>query len=125
MIGAHYKIMKHSRKGLIFNDEHFMNKDEIADRIITEVAAYKQVRKSMITSSSRKAIYVICRRVIAYVLHERVGMSYERIGAKLGNRNHTTTRHACEFLKDRWDYLSQFPTDKDLLDHLNRKLRVE
>lgn len=120
-----YRVMAASAQGFIFRGQHFQNKKDLAEAILGEVAYYKELSKSQITSPSRKGIFVICRRVISYILHEKVGMSYERIGQVLGDRDHATTRNACVFLKDRLDFMDQFPVDKDLLEYLNSKLQIQ
>lgn len=109
---------------LFVNSFGNMTKSEVAEVLIQETAMYKEIPKMKILGKSREAIPVICRRVVGFILHEKIGMTYTEIGEKFG-RDYATMRHHCDYLKDRMKYLHHFPTDKDLLDHLCYKFKIK
>lgn len=61
-----------------------------------------------IVGSRRFAVLIPPRAAVAYVLRERDGLSYPRIGRALGNRDHTTALHLvknlCPELMDDPDF---------------------
>jgi len=62
--------------------------------ILQAVAKYCAVPQKLIKSSSRRQSVVTARSITVYLSRELAGLSYERIGAALGGRDHSTIMHS-------------------------------
>jgi chromosomal replication initiator protein len=62
--------------------------------ILQAVSKYCAVPQKLLKSSSRRQSIVQARSIVIYLSRELVGLSYERIGADLGGRDHTTVIHS-------------------------------
>jgi chromosomal replication initiator protein len=62
--------------------------------ILQAVAKYCAVPQKMMKSSSRQQSVVLARSIAVYLSRELAGLSYQRIGAALGGRDHTTMMHS-------------------------------
>ena len=60
------------------------------DRIIATVAGFYGVEREDVCGAKRSYHIAIPRLVIMYLMRQRLGISYRRIGYMLGNRDHTT-----------------------------------
>jgi len=81
---------------------------EIAYLIIDAVAAVYHRKVEEIFSHSRQAAIVAPRNIIMYLLHEKVKLSYLKIGHLLGGRDHSTVIHDVRkverFIREDGDY---------------------
>ncbi|HEY4233134.1 MAG TPA: DnaA/Hda family protein [Lacipirellulaceae bacterium] len=62
--------------------------------ILHAVAKYCAVPQKLLKSSSRRQSVVLARSIAVYLSRELAGLSYERIGAGLGGRDHSTIMHS-------------------------------
>ncbi len=62
--------------------------------IIERVAAYFDLQVSEICGSKRDKEIVVPRQVTMYLLREELGLSYPKIAAAIGGRDHTTAMHS-------------------------------
>jgi chromosomal replication initiator protein len=62
--------------------------------ILQTVAKYCAVPQKMMKSSSRRQSVVLARSIAVYLSRELAGISYKRIGAALGGRDHSTIMHS-------------------------------
>ena len=58
------------------------------------MAKYCAVPQKLIKSSSRRQSVVLARSIAVYLSRELAGLSYDRIGAGLGGRDHSTIMHS-------------------------------
>lgn len=62
--------------------------------VVERVAAYYDLPVSDILGAKRDKEIVVPRQVAMYVMHEELGLSYPKIGAAVGGRDHTTAMHS-------------------------------
>jgi chromosomal replication initiator protein len=62
--------------------------------ILHAVAKYCAVPQKLLKSSSRRQSVVLARSIAVYLSRELAGLSYQRIGAALGGRDHSTIMHS-------------------------------
>lgn len=124
-MNIHYKLMAVSDTGIFYNGTSFESKEQLTDVIINDIAFYKEIPKSLLLSRSRKGNLVAIRRVLAYVFHEKLKLSHDRIGKILGGYDHSTSVHHCNFIKERWSHLDQWPLETEILIYLNSKLQIK
>ncbi len=62
--------------------------------IIDRVAAYFDLQPSEITGSKRDKEIVVPRQVTMYLMREELGLSFPKIAAAIGGRDHTTAMHS-------------------------------
>jgi chromosomal replication initiator protein len=62
--------------------------------ILQAVAKYCAVPQKLMKSSSRRQSVVLARSIAVYLSRELAGLSYQRIGAALGGRDHSTIMHS-------------------------------
>ena len=67
----------------------------LLDRLVAVVGARFDVDVKALRGLSRKRNIVWPRQVAMYIARE-VGLSYPRIGAFFGDRDHTTVMHSCD-----------------------------
>ncbi len=79
--------------GLIFRQDK-STVETMASQIIESVADEFEMTTSMLCSNSRKQTVVMARGVAIWLLRTMLGGSYQNIGTRLGNRDHTTILHA-------------------------------
>jgi chromosomal replication initiator protein len=82
------------------------------DIINLTAAAYGLTPLDM-TGASRKQPLALARQVAMYLTRELTSLSLPKIGAKFGNRDHTTVMHAVDKIK------RQMETDQDVFDRVN------
>ena len=63
-------------------------------QIIERVATLFSVEPSELKGPKRDRGIVLPRQIAMYLMREELGLSYPRIGAELGGRDHTTAMHA-------------------------------
>jgi chromosomal replication initiator protein len=89
--------------------------------ILQAVAKYCAIPQKMLKSSSRRQSVVLARSIAVYLSRELTGLSYERIGAGLGGRDHTTMMHSHRKIERR--ITRDFAT-REAVDELRRILAV-
>jgi len=62
--------------------------------IIERVAAYFDLQASEITGAKRDKEIVVPRQVTMYLMREELGLSFPKIAAAIGGRDHTTAMHS-------------------------------
>ncbi|KKP88294.1 MAG: Chromosomal replication initiator protein DnaA [Berkelbacteria bacterium GW2011_GWA2_35_9] len=80
--------VKQSLKDLISN-----NKGETPEKLIEIISIYYGITKDELMSKKRSHNLVLPRQICMYILRERMKMSYPKIGAVLGGKDHTTIMH--------------------------------
>lgn len=88
---------------LVKND----NKEISVESIVNVVCEHYGIDNSVLQKNSRKREIVMARQIAMYLSKELTTTSLSTIGAKLGNRNHSTVLYACKSIAD------QLETDKD------------
>jgi chromosomal replication initiator protein len=68
--------------------------ERITRTVIQLVANEFKLRTHVLSSSSRKQSIVFARGVAIYLLRKMIGLSFLKIGAEFGNRDHSTIMHA-------------------------------
>jgi chromosomal replication initiator protein len=63
--------------------------------VMNIVAEYYGLRVEDLTGNDRHIEMIVPRQICMYLIKNELGESYEKIGAKLGGKNHTTVMHAC------------------------------
>lgn len=71
------------------------------EKIIEDVCDFYRVAKKDILSKSRKKDLVLPRQVIMYLMRNEINLSLPSIGAKIGNKDHTTVSYACEKIEEK------------------------
>lgn len=92
--------------GLIFQQDK-TTIDAMASQIIESVAEEFEMSSTMLCSNSRKQTIVMARGVAIWLLRTMLGSSYQNIGTRFGNRDHTTILHAFQ----KYDALIEENTD--------------
>ena len=83
------------------------------DCLIDSVSDYFTVPKSEVTGQSRLRDYTLPRQIIMYLASTKLRISLSKIGAALGNRNHTTVMHSIGKMRE------QIKNDRQLLRDVN------
>ncbi|MCQ2196380.1 MAG: chromosomal replication initiator protein DnaA [Bacteroidaceae bacterium] len=86
------------------------NKPITIDQILEHACEKSNVSKEDIFSSTRKASVVQARQIAMYLAQKHTNLSTSKIGALIGQRNHTTVIHSVRSITDR------ITTDKKLND---------
>ena len=79
--------------GLIFQQDK-STVEAMASQIIDSVAQEFEMTPTLLCSNSRKQTVVMARGVAIWLLRTMLGSSYQNIGTRFGNRDHTTILHA-------------------------------
>jgi chromosomal replication initiator protein len=64
--------------------------------IIERVAAYFDLQTADITGSKRDKEIVVPRQIAMYLMREELGLSFPKIAANVGGRDHTTAMHSVQ-----------------------------
>jgi len=103
--------------GLVFRqDENTI--DQMASRIIDAVAEEFEMPTTVLCSNSRKQTVVMARGVAIWLLRTMLGISYQSIGKRFGNRDHTTILHAFQ----KHDSIIQTESDNPDIAEANTSL---
>lgn len=70
-------------------------------KIIREVASYFGISQRQLTGKSRRKMEVQARSIAMYLLRRNSELSFQKIGASFGNRDHSTVMHACEKVAEK------------------------
>jgi chromosomal replication initiator protein len=89
--------------------------------ILQAVAKYCAIPQKMLKSTSRRQSVVLARSIAVYLSRELTGLSYERIGAGLGGRDHTTMMHSHRKIERQ---ISRDFATREAVDELRRILAV-
>lgn len=84
------------------------------ESIVNTVCEFYGIDTSVLQKNSRKREIVIARQVAMYLCKELTTTSLSTIGAKLGNRNHSTVLYACKSVA------TQIEVDKDFQMQVKR-----
>jgi chromosomal replication initiator protein len=88
--------------------------------IFSTVCDYYKMNYAYILSKSKKRSYMIPRHVICYLSRKHTQMTLMDIGAKMGNRDHTTVLHSINTADDLLSYDTQLQFDiKELKQRLH------
>lgn len=71
-----------------------------ADHVINIVCAYFNVERRLLEHKTRKRQIVAARQVAMYFLKDRTAMSHKAIGEIMGGRDHTTSIHSIQTVKN-------------------------
>ncbi|MBJ79700.1 MAG: chromosomal replication initiator protein DnaA [Myxococcales bacterium] len=85
------------------------------------VAGYYQVKMGGLKSASRQKVIVRPRQVAMYLCRKHAGASYPELGARFGNKDHTTILSAC---KKVTSLLKEDPSLRSEVFALERKLDI-
>ncbi len=85
------------------------------------VAGYYQVKMGDLKSASRQKVIVRPRQVAMYLCRKHAGASYPELGARFGNKDHTTILSAC---KKVTSLLKEDPSLRSEVFALERKLDI-
>lgn len=77
------------------------NKPITVDDIIEEACATLNVSKTDLYSDSRRANVVQARQIAMYLAQKHTDLSFSKIGALIGKRNHTTVIHSINLINER------------------------
>jgi chromosomal replication initiator protein len=77
-----------------------MKRSTTPKKIIEAVASFYDLKISSLMEKSRKKEFVHPRQIAMYLLRNELKLSYPSIGEKFGNRDHTTSIHSCEKIKN-------------------------
>jgi chromosomal replication initiator protein len=89
--------------------------------VLQAVAKYCAVPQKLLKSSSRRQSVVLARSIVVYLSRELAGLSYERIGAGLGGRDHSTMMHSHRKIVRQ---ISSDYVTREAVDELSRILAV-
>ena len=110
--GAYNKIIAYSRlnnvdinlenarealKDIIYPDN---NATATPEMILGTVCDHFGVRPGDITGRKRSSEFVVPRQVCMYILREYTGLTLDRIGKELGEKDHTTVMHGADKIKE-------------------------
>lgn len=70
------------------------------ERIIDAVSTYYQVEPADIRSSKRSQDLTVPRHVAMYIAHEKMELSFPRVGQAFGGRKHTSVKYAYDKVKE-------------------------
>jgi chromosomal replication initiator protein len=63
--------------------------------ILDKTAAYFELLPTDLTGTRRDRDIVVPRQIAMFIMRESLGLSYPKIGAYVGGRDHTTAMHSC------------------------------
>ena len=96
-----------------FSDVSSSTQEISVDSIMNSVCRVLCVDKDKLIGTSRKKNIVHSRHIAIYLIRTHTSLSLPEIGRKVGNRDHTTIRHAYQKILDL------LPTDPDLRNTIN------
>ena len=84
------------RTGLLPNTDVEFVVDGGEVRIVKAVSDYYGVELDALKGQKRDKAIVVPRQIAMFLMREETDVSLLRIGAELGNRDHSTVLHACD-----------------------------
>ena len=96
----------------------FEKKRITVQKIKDAVSDYYSIKKDLIQSSSRKREIVQARQVTMYFIKKHTELSLSQIGLQVGNRSHATVLHACNTVKNYYDFDKSFRSDLEEIEKI-------
>lgn len=96
----------------------FEKKRITVQKIKDAVSDYYSIKKDLIQSTSRKREIVQARQVTMYFIKKHTELSLSQIGVQVGNRSHATVLHACNTVKNYYDFDKGFRSDLEEIEKI-------
>ena len=113
--GAEYGLTDFLSSWVTANDTD----TSVLDEIISQVAKAFRLKRTDVTSASRKKTVVRARGVSIFLLRDLFNFSYANIGGMFGGRDHSTVMHAISRIQED---ISVDPQFKLLVDQLRQSV---
>ncbi len=96
----------------------FEKKRITVQKIKDTVSDFYSVKKDLIQSSSRKREIVQARQVTLFFIKKHTELSLSQIGVQVGNRSHATVLHACNTVKNYYEFDKGFRSDLEEIEKI-------
>ena len=96
----------------------FEKKRITVQKIKDTVSDFYSIKKDLIQSSSRKREIVQARQVTMFFIKKHTELSLSQIGIQVGNRSHATVLHACNTVKNYYDFDKTFRSDLEEIEKI-------
>ena len=96
----------------------FEKKRITVQKIKDTVSDFYSVKKDLIQSSSRKREIVQARQVTMFFIKKHTELSLSQIGVQVGNRSHATVLHACNTVKNYYEFDKSFRSDLEEIEKI-------
>ena len=96
----------------------FEKKRITVQKIKDTVSDFYSVKKDLIQSSSRKREIVQARQVTMFFIKKHTELSLSQIGVQVGNRSHATVLHACNTVKNYYEFDKGFRSDLEEIEKI-------
>ncbi len=96
----------------------FEQKRITVQKIKDTVSDFYSIKKDLIQSSSRKREIVQARQVTMFFIKKHTELSLSQIGIQVGNRSHATVLHACNTVKNYYDFDKSFRSDLEEIEKI-------
>lgn len=93
-----------------------------ASDVIRATAHFFGLKNANLTGTSRRKMDVLARSIAMYLLREHNQLSFQQIGSKFGNRDHTTVMHAYKKIAAQ---LGQDNPTRHALNEIRRHLQTK
>jgi len=96
----------------------YLQKEAIANEIISKVCSYYNISNANIKSKNRAREIVLPRHMAIYLIRNKVGLKYKDIADMFGNKDHTTVMHA---IKNITNYASY---DENIINDIKNLINI-
>ena len=96
----------------------FEKKRITVQKIKDTVSDFYSIKKDLIQSPSRKREIVQARQVTMFFIKKHTELSLSQIGIQVGNRSHATVLHACNTVKNYYDFDKSFRSDLEDIEKI-------
>ena len=96
----------------------FEKKRITVQKIKDTVSEFYSIKKDLIHSPSRKREIVQARQVTMFFIKKHTELSLSQIGIQVGNRSHATVLHACNTVKNYYDFDKSFRSDLEEIEKI-------
>ena len=96
----------------------FEKKRITVQKIKDTVSDFYSIKKDLIQSTSRKREIVQARQVTMYFIKKHTELSLSQIGVQVGNRSHATVLHACNTVKNYYEFDKTFRSDLEEIEKI-------
>lgn len=96
----------------------FEKKRITVQKIKDTVSDFYSIKKDLIQSPSRKREIVQARQVTMFFIKKHTELSLSQIGIQVGNRSHATVLHACNTVKNYYDFDKSFRSDLEEIEKI-------
>ena len=96
----------------------FEKKRITVQKIKDTVSDFYSVKKDLIQSPSRKREIVQARQVTMFFIKKHTELSLSQIGVQVGNRSHATVLHACNTVKNYYEFDKGFRSDLEEIEKI-------